>query len=78
MTGNKLGAIEDFQAFIKYVDEMEPKLDEEDKLKWHQRRLKRKRWIEALRNGENPFTEEELEILRIYTDDSSFSQFFNP
>ena len=64
MTGNRLGAIEDFQALIKYFDEIESKLDEEDKLQWHQHILQRKRWIEALRNGANPFTEEELERLR--------------
>ena len=64
MTDNTSGAIEDFQAAIKYVDEIEQKLDEKDKLQWHQLRLKRKRWIDALRNGENPFTEEELEKLR--------------
>jgi O-acetyl-ADP-ribose deacetylase (regulator of RNase III) len=50
LTGNIAGAIEDFQAFIEWTD------DEE-------RRLKRQHWLEALRAGENPFTEEEIESL---------------
>jgi len=50
LTGNIAGAIEDFQAFVDWTD------DEE-------RRLKRQHWIDALRAGENPFTEEEIESL---------------
>ena len=50
LTGNIAGAIEDFQAFVEWTD------DEE-------RRLKRQHWLEALRAGENPFTEEEIESL---------------
>jgi WD40 repeat protein/O-acetyl-ADP-ribose deacetylase (regulator of RNase III)/tetratricopeptide (TPR) repeat protein len=50
LTGNMAGAIEDFQAFVDWTK------DEE-------KRLKRQRWIDALRAGENPFTEEEIESL---------------
>ncbi len=50
LTGNIAGAIEDFQVFVNWTDNEE-------------KRLKRQRWLEALRAGENPFTEEEMESL---------------
>ena len=52
LTGNLTGAIEDFQAFVDVTD------DEE-------RKTQRQQWIEALQKGENPFTPEVLEQLRI-------------
>ena len=52
LTGNTQGAIEDFQAFI-------------DSSSFHEElRDKRKEWIESLKNGENPFTDEVLEDLK--------------
>jgi tetratricopeptide (TPR) repeat protein len=51
LTDNITGAIEDFQAFVEWT------YDEEDKALV-------KGWIEALREGENPFTDEVLKELR--------------
>jgi len=51
LTGDTQGAIEDFQAFIAQTDN-------ED------RKAQRQRWITTLQNGQNPFTPQELEILR--------------
>ena len=47
LTGDTAGAIEDFQAFIKGTDSAEYK-------------KQRQGWIDALKKGENPFTEKEL------------------
>ena len=52
LTGNTQGAIEDFQAFVN-----SPEFDE-------QFRNKRKQWIELLKKGKNPFTDEVLEDLK--------------
>ena len=46
LTGDRAGAIEDFQAFIKGPDSAEYK-------------KQRQGWIDALKKGENPFTEKE-------------------
>jgi tetratricopeptide (TPR) repeat protein len=50
LTGNTKGAIEDFQAFIKSTKDTEKK-------------TQRQRWVNALRAGKNPFTQEELKKL---------------
>ena len=50
LAGNTKGAIEDFQALIKGTDNQ----------KW---KLQRQRWIDALRSGKNPFTDEEIKML---------------
>jgi hypothetical protein len=50
MTGNTAGAIQDFQAFIKSTGS-----DEEKK--------QRQGWIDALKAGNNPFTQEEIKRL---------------
>jgi len=50
LTGNTNGAIEDFQSFINWTEDAEQK-------------AQRQRWIDALRAGENPFTQEELKKL---------------
>ncbi len=50
LTGDIAGAIEDFQAFVNWTNN-------------EQKRLQRQHWIESLRVGENPFTEEEIENL---------------
>jgi tetratricopeptide (TPR) repeat protein len=50
LTGNIAGAIEDFQAFVDWTDN-------------EQKRLQRQRWLNVLRAGENPFTQEEIERL---------------
>jgi hypothetical protein len=47
LTGDTAGAIADFQAFIKGTDSAEGK-------------KQRQGWIDALKKGENPFTEKEL------------------
>jgi uncharacterized protein YjiK len=51
LMGDKKGAIEDFQVFIKSTDS-----DEEKK--------QRLGWINALKAGKNPFTQEEIEKLK--------------
>jgi len=51
LTGDKQGAIEDFQAFV-------------DKTNDKERKAQRQAWIKALRAGENPFTEEVIEKLK--------------
>jgi WD40 repeat protein len=51
LTGDKQGAIEDFQAFIKSTDSDE----------W---KKQRQGWIDALKAGKNPFTQEEIEKLK--------------
>ncbi|WP_017716207.1 AAA-like domain-containing protein [Kamptonema formosum] len=50
IAGNKKGAIEDFQAFIKWTDSADDK-------------SQRQRWIDALRANKNPFTDEEISRL---------------
>ena len=52
LTGNLTGAIEDFEAAINSGELNGEKLE------------KRKRWLEVLKSGINPFTPEELEALR--------------
>ncbi len=49
LTGNTIGAIEDFQTFVEsyYISE--------------EVKAPRQRWLDALRAGKNPFTKEELE-----------------
>jgi Tol biopolymer transport system component len=51
LTGDKQGAIEDFQAFIKSTN-----WDKEGK-------KQRQGWIDALKAGKKPFTQEEIETL---------------
>ena len=62
LTGNTEGAIEDFQAFIDRIDNTEPQTDA-DKVKFNKWKQQRQGWIDALRAGENPFTEEVLKSL---------------
>jgi WD40 repeat protein len=50
MTGNTVGAIEDFQLYVKSSD-------------WDEGKKQRQRWIDALKAGKNPFTKEEIEGL---------------
>jgi tetratricopeptide (TPR) repeat protein len=50
LTGNTAGAIADFQAFIKGTD-------------WAEGKKQRQGWIDALKKGEKPFTEKELDKL---------------
>jgi flagellar biosynthesis/type III secretory pathway protein FliH len=52
LTGNIQGAIEDYQFAIKQASRSR---------KWKQ---KRQGWLDALKKGENPFTEEVLKGLR--------------
>jgi tetratricopeptide (TPR) repeat protein len=50
LTGNTQGAIEDFEAYIKSTDDKQVK-------------AQRQGWVNALRAGKNPFTEEEIQRL---------------
>ena len=50
LTGDRAGAIADFQAFIKGTDSAESK-------------KQRQGWIDKLKKGENPFTEKEIDKL---------------
>jgi WD40 repeat protein len=50
MTGDRQGAIEDFEEYIKNPDN--------DELK-----LQRQRWVASLRSGKNPFTAKEIKTL---------------
>jgi tetratricopeptide (TPR) repeat protein len=51
LTGNKQGAIEDFQAYIKWTD-------------WDEGKKQRQGLINALKAGKNPFTQEEIGKLK--------------
>ena len=51
LTGDFEGAIKDFEKFVEWTN------NEKDK-------AQRKGWIESLKKGENPFTDEVLEGLR--------------
>ncbi|WP_413167909.1 WD40 repeat domain-containing protein [Capilliphycus salinus ALCB114379] len=51
LTGDFEGAIKDFEVYVQWTN------DEEDK-------AQRKGWIESLKKGENPLTDEELKGLR--------------
>ena len=51
LTGDTQGAIEDFEEYLKFADHSD------------QRTAQRQRWIDALKQGENPFTEEEIKGL---------------
>ncbi|MFM6206215.1 MAG: hypothetical protein ACKPEZ_12540, partial [Planktothrix sp.] len=51
LTNDFKGAIEDFEVFVKSAGNAEEK-------------KQRERWIESLKKGKNPFTDEELEKLR--------------
>ncbi|MFP4102832.1 MAG: ribosome assembly protein 4, partial [Coleofasciculus sp.] len=53
LTGDNQGAIEDFQAYIKWADSQ----IYEEQIK------QRQGWIDALKAGKNPFTEEEIDKL---------------
>ncbi|MDJ0689527.1 MAG: hypothetical protein QNJ41_13555 [Xenococcaceae cyanobacterium MO_188.B32] len=52
LTGNIQGAIDDFQEYVKSPHRAE------------RYKSKRQQWIEALKKGENPFTDEVLEDLK--------------
>jgi tetratricopeptide (TPR) repeat protein len=67
LTGNKSGAIEDFQAYIQWVDKFlkeQTKLSDADKAQLNQLKRERQGWINALKAGKNPFTPEALKKLR--------------
>ncbi len=51
LTGDFKGAIEDFEVFVKSAGNAEQK-------------AQRKAWIDSLKQGKNPFTDEVLEKLR--------------
>ncbi len=59
LAGDSEGAIEDFQAYIDWTNNSE----DFPKEALEKPRLKRQRWLDALRAGENPFTPEEIEKL---------------
>jgi regulator of sirC expression with transglutaminase-like and TPR domain len=51
LMGDKQGAIEDFQAYIKWTG-------------WDEGKKQRQGLINALKAGKNPFTQEEIEKLK--------------
>ncbi len=55
LTDNYIGAIEDFTIFVQWAD------DKED---WQEEKKLRQEWIQLLQQGENPFDEATLELLR--------------
>jgi len=59
LTGDTKGAIEDFEAYIKWAENKK----QPDDYKIFYYRTQRQGWIDALRAGENPFTPEEKERL---------------
>lgn len=66
LVGQTEGAVEDFEAFIDWI---EISIENNDQVSWEQKRqfekIKAKRldWLNQLRNNTNPFTNEELENL---------------
>ena len=62
LTGDTESAIDDFQAFIDWIDNTKPQT-EDQKVQLKKWKRQRQGWIDALRAGENPFTEEELKSL---------------
>jgi hypothetical protein len=52
LRGDTSGAIADFEVYIA-----DPEINETDK-------VQRRQWIEALKKGENPFTDEVLDGLK--------------
>ncbi len=50
LTGDTVGAIDDFKVFVEQTDD-------------EVRKFQRQAWIDALKNGENPFTPEVLRLL---------------
>ena len=50
LTGDRAGAIADFQAFIEGTD-------------WAEGKKQRQGWIDALKKGDNPFTQKEIDKL---------------
>ena len=64
LTGNNKGAIEDFQAYINWIDTNIPKSTEENvKQKLELQKRQRQYWMKMLRANKNPFTPEEIKIL---------------
>lgn len=64
LTGNIDGAIEDFQAYIHWLENEEKKPQPQFPIKTLQeKKSQRQRWIDTLRMGENPFTPEEIKGL---------------
>jgi tetratricopeptide (TPR) repeat protein len=59
LTGNTKGAIQDFQAYIKWIDN----LPSGRKDFYKEEKSQRQRWVDALKAGNNPFTDEELKRL---------------
>ncbi|MBW4497132.1 MAG: hypothetical protein KME26_29545 [Oscillatoria princeps RMCB-10] len=59
LTGNPKGAIEDFQAYIAWIDN----LPSGSKDFYKKEKSQRQRWVDALKAGNNPFTDEELKRL---------------
>ncbi|OQW86731.1 MAG: hypothetical protein BWK78_09760 [Thiotrichaceae bacterium IS1] len=65
MTGDKAGALEDFEAFIRLANQqLKDSPTEKDQLLLETVILQWQHWIEQLRNGENPFTRSNLAMLR--------------
>ncbi|NEQ11683.1 MAG: hypothetical protein F6K37_39170, partial [Moorea sp. SIO4E2] len=64
LTGDTAGAISDFQASVEWRDQIYPSIESHERrarLQYHKRQ--RQKWIDQLRAGKNPFTEEVLKDL---------------
>ena len=59
LVGDNAGAVEDFQAYVDWLKPLNMNPAQKESLL-----TSRQQWIEALKAGENPFTEAELERLR--------------
>jgi hypothetical protein len=65
LTGDYPGAIADFEAYIKKLEEWIKDTEDEDwKKELETYKVQRQGWVDALKKGENPFTEEVLQELR--------------
>jgi len=63
LTGDYQGAIEDFQAYVEWSREMESFQTSGMGNDYQESRLKREKWIEELKAGQNPFDEATLKQL---------------
>ena len=64
LTGDYVGAISDFEASIKRLKEMIQDTEDEDYRQWLESiKTQRQGWVDTLRKGENPLTQEVLQEL---------------
>ncbi|NER90608.1 MAG: hypothetical protein F6K64_27655 [Moorea sp. SIO3A2] len=67
LTGDTAGAISDFQAFLEWIDQRYSSMGNHGRIPGLQSYKKQQQqWIDELRAGKNPFTEEVLKSLRVF------------